>query len=106
MADHASIRFRDKAITFANGAVGETIAIPSASPTNYHHVITGRGDMPKVDLDGKLFLPPANKRTTGKLPLVIIVPGSLGVAPSHVTHAETLTDNGIAAFVLDNFAGR
>jgi dienelactone hydrolase len=36
----------------------------------------------------------------------MVVPGSLGVAPSHVAHAETLTDNGIAAFVLDNFGGR
>lgn len=107
MADNLSIRFRDKAITFANGAVGVSIAIPSASPTNYHHVISARGGMPKAELDGKLFLPPAGKRTTGgSLPLVIVVPGSLGVAPSHVAHAETLTDNGIAAFVLDNFGGR
>ena len=107
MANAAPIRFRDKAITFANGAAGETIAIPSASPVNYHHVIAARNAMPKVELDGKLFLPPAGKRVAaGKPPLVIIVPGSLGVAPSHVTHAETLTDNGIAAFVLDNFGGR
>ena len=34
------------------------------------------------------------------------MPGSLGVAPSHVTHAETLVGQGIAAFVLDNFGGR
>src|SRR6201995_2479392 len=106
MADNAPIRFRDKAITFANGAVGETIAIPSASPTNYHHVIAATSAIPKPAPDGKLFLPPAAKRAAGQLPLVIVVPGSLGVAPSHVTHAETLTDNGIAAFVLDNFAGR
>jgi dienelactone hydrolase len=106
VADNSPVRFRDKAIRFANGAAGETIAIPSASPTNYHHVITSRGGMPKANLDGKLFLPPAGKRAAGKLPLVIVVPGSLGVAPSHVTHAETLTDNGIAAFVLDNFGGR
>src|ERR1700759_3315051 len=102
----APSRFRDTAITFANGSAGETIAIPSASPTNYHHVIAKTGDMAKAELDGKLFLPPKNKRAAGKLPLVIIVPGSLGVAPSHVAHAETLTDNGIAAFVLDNFGGR
>jgi dienelactone hydrolase len=105
-ANNAPIRFRDKAIIFANGAAGVNIAIPSASPVNYHHVIEGSRDMPKAELDGKLFLPPAAKRASGKLPLVIIVPGSLGVAPSHVTHAETLTDNGIAAFVLDNFGGR
>jgi dienelactone hydrolase len=106
VADNSPIRFRDKAIAFANGAVGMNVAIPSASPTNYHHVVTARGAMPKVELDGKLFLPPTGKRSVGKLPLVIVVPGSLGVAPSHVAHAETLTDNGIAAFVLDNFGGR
>ena len=55
---NSPIRFRDKAITFANGSAGETIAIPSASPVNYHHVIAGRGDMAKATLDGKLFLPP------------------------------------------------
>ena len=88
----APIRFRDKAITFANGSTGETIAIPSASPTNYHHVITTRGAMPKVDCStASCSLPPAGQtRLAGKLPLVIVVPGSLGVAPSHVTHAETL----------------
>jgi dienelactone hydrolase len=106
MGNNTAIRFRDKAISFANGAVGETVAIPSASPTNYHHVISGRGGLQKAELDGKLFMPPAHKPGSGKLPLVIVVPGSLGVAPSHVTHAETLTDNGIAAFVLDNFGGR
>jgi dienelactone hydrolase len=106
MGNNAPIRFRDKTITFANGAVGVNIAIPSASPTNYHHVIAATSATPKAELDGKLFLPPAGKRAAGKLPLVIVVPGSLGVAPSHVTHAETLTDSGIAAFVLDNFGGR
>jgi dienelactone hydrolase len=38
--------------------------------------------------------------------LVIVVPGSLGVAPSHLAHAETLTGLGIAAFVLDPFGAR
>ena len=37
---------------------------------------------------------------------MIVVPGSLGVAPSHVAHAETLTGAGIAAFVLDGFGAR
>jgi hypothetical protein len=85
VAGNSPTRFRDKAITFANGASGLNIAIPSASPTNYHHVIAGHGELPKAALDGKLFLPPANKRAAGKLPLVIVVAGSLGVAPSHVT---------------------
>lgn len=102
----APLRFRDQAITFANGSAGQNIAIPSASPTNYHQAIAVPSDMREVTLDGKLFMPPAGKRVSGKLPLVIVVPGSLGVAPSHVAHAETLTNEGLAAFVLDSFGAR
>lgn len=102
-----SARFRDQAVTFSNGAKGEVIDIPSASPINYHQVIKAPGEIPKIMVDGQLFMPPAAKRRApGKLPLVIVVPGSLGVAPSHVAHAETLTGAGIAAFVLDSFGAR
>ena len=63
--------------------------------------------MPRVTVDGKLFLPASdNRANTGKLPLVMIVPGSLGVAPSHLSHAETLTRAGLATFVLDSFGAR
>ena len=100
-------RFRDQSIAFANGAEGRNIEIPSASPVSYHQVISAPGDMPRLTVDGKLFLPPSGKRVAkGKLPLVIVVPGSLGVAPSHVAHAETMTNEGIAAFVLDSFGAR
>lgn len=34
------------------------------------------------------------------------MPGSLGVAPSHLAHAETLVGLGLAAFVLDQFGPR
>ena len=106
-ASPAPARFKEQPITFANGAVGQNVDIPSASPRNYHQVASAPGDMPRVTVDGKLFLPPADKRATkGKLPLVIVVPGSLGVAPSHVAHAETLTNSGYAAFVLDSFGAR
>jgi dienelactone hydrolase len=60
--------------------------------------------MPKVTVDGKLFLPAS--AGSKKLPLVMIVPGSLGVAPSHVAHAESLTRAGFATFVLDSFGPR
>jgi len=100
-------RFRDQPIVFANGASGEDIEIPSASPLNYHQVLTAAPAMPRVTIDGKLFLPPARLRKgAGKLPLVMMVPGSLGVAPSHVAHAETITNEGWAAFVLDAFGAR
>ena len=80
----AAERFRDRNITFANGSVGQNIDIPSANPRNYYQAISRPAEMESVAIDGKLFLPPGASGK-GPLPLVIVVPGSLGVAPSHVT---------------------
>lgn len=96
-------RFCDQEIEFANGVRGINIQIPSAAPSNYYEVLGSTGQLEEVVLDGKLFLPPGSKEST---PLVIIVPGSLGVAPSHVRHAETLCTERIASFVLDTFGAR
>ena len=96
-------RFRDQEIIFANGSRGVNIDIPSASPVNYFQVLNAPGDMPTITLDGKLFLPPV---TGDPVPLVMIIPGSLGVAPSHVSHAEALNAAGFATFVLDCFGAR
>lgn len=102
-----SARFRDRIISFDNIGIGRNIEIPSASPINYHQVVSKPADMPRVTIDGKLFLPaPDNRSTTDKFPLVMIVPGSLGVAPSHVSHAETLSRAGFATFILDSFGAR
>src|SRR5262245_18132440 len=96
-------RFRDRTIAF-DGRAGRNIDIPSASPLNYHQVISKPGEMPPITIDGKLFLPASTG--ANKLPLVMIVPGSLGVAPSHVAHAEALTRAGFSTFVLDSFGAR
>ncbi|MCR9079015.1 MAG: hypothetical protein NXH78_07945 [Hyphomonadaceae bacterium] len=96
-----SERFGDQHIEFANGAIGKTMAFESANPVNYADVIAGTGHDRKLEIDGKLFLPPQPIATP--TPLVIVVPGSVGVAVSHLSHAETLTDLGIAAFVIDPF---
>ncbi len=98
-------RFKDEDVTLAGGSKGRNLDIPSANPVNYFGVISRSADMPRVEIDGKLFLP-TKDGATKKWPLVIIVPGSLGVAPSHLTHAESLLRAGIAAFVLDNFGAR
>ena len=102
----APARFRDRSITFANGSVGQALDIPSANPVNYHQAVSRPAEMPRMTIDGQLFLPPAGASTAAPLPLVIVTPGSLGVAPSHVAHAEALTGVGIAAFVLDPFGAR
>ncbi|WP_416897526.1 MAG: dienelactone hydrolase family protein [Minwuia sp.] len=96
-------RFRDRDVTFANGAAGRNLDITSANPRNYHQAIAEPEAAPTVTVDGKLFVPTG---ASGTLPCVIVTPGSLGVADSHVGHAETLTDLGFAAFVLDSFGAR
>jgi dienelactone hydrolase len=97
-------RFSDRYIALRNGSVGLDVEIPSASPLNYYQVVSRPADMPRVTIDGKLFLPP--QAVHHPLPLVMLVPGSLGVAGSHLAHAERITDAGIAAFVLDPFGAR
>ena len=97
------MRLREQTISFADGVVGESIEIPSADPINFHQVIREPGEMPRLTVDGQLFLPAAGGRP---LPLVIVLPGSLGVAPSHVAHARTLCELGIASFILDSFGAR
>jgi len=98
-------RLRESTITFANGSIGRNFDIPSATPANYFEAISRPAAMARVTVDGKLFLPPGASDSK-PLPLVIVVPGSLGVAASHLAHAETLTEIGIAAFVLDPFGAR
>jgi len=101
------LRFRDQDIVFANGSKGQNFEIPTANPLNYFHVISRSAELPGLSIDGKLFLPPADQRKAdGKFPLVMVVPGSLGVAASHLAHAEAVSDDGFAAFVLDSFGAR
>jgi dienelactone hydrolase len=101
------VRFRDQDTVFADDARGQNFEIPTANPLNYFHVISRAAELPQLAIDGKLFLPPSDaRRAGGKFPLVMVVPGSLGVAPSHVAHAEALVADGFAAFVLDSFGAR
>ena len=99
----AGTRFRDREVVFGNGVRGETIEVPSANPVNYWQAISDRAAMPPVTVDGKLFVPPGAR---GRVPVVVVVPGSLSIAASHLKHAETLVDMGIASFVLDPFGAR
>ena len=94
-------RFRDRSVTLA-GVVGRNVEIPSANPVNYHQAIDDPGGCEPLLADGKLFLP----RADGPLPVVMVVPGSLGVGESHLSHAATLLEAGYAAFVLDPFGPR
>jgi dienelactone hydrolase len=97
------IRFRDQEVTFANGSTGKNIEFPSRNPSNYFQAISRPDGPPNIAVDGKLFMPTGAE---GPLPCVIVAAGSLGVAPSHLSHAETATELGFAAFVLDSFGPR
>ena len=99
----AGARFRDRRIVFANGAVGAPLVVQSANPANYHAAMRAADAAPRVAIDAQLFLPPG---AHAPCPAVVITPGSLGVAPSHLAHAETLNALGAAALVIDPFGGR
>lgn len=94
-------RFRDQDVVLA-GVTGQTLEFTSADPLNYHQAISDTAGCPALAVDGKLFLPAPDVPS----PLVMVVPGSLGVGPNHLAHAETLLDEGYAVFVLDPFGPR
>ena len=94
--------FGDEEIVLGNGIAGEGVAVPTANPTGFYQAIAESERMEAGEIQGCVFVPPGE----GPWPVVIVVPGSLGVAPSHVFKAELLTDAGIAACVIDPFGGR
>ncbi len=79
------------------------LVIETANPTNYYEVISAPRDMPRTQIDATLYSP-ANAK--GRVPAIIVVPGSLGMAPSHVRHAQTFVELGMAACVIDPFGRR
>ena len=79
------------------------LVIETANPKNYHEVINAPGAMRRVQIDATLYLP---AEANAPLPVVIVVPGSLGIAPSHVRHALTFVELGMAACVIDPFGRR
>ncbi|MXZ36947.1 MAG: prolyl oligopeptidase family serine peptidase [Holophagales bacterium] len=98
----ATVSLTDGPVVLGNGIAGETLPIPTADPTGFHQAISEPDAMPVTEILGSLFLPPG----TGPWPVVIVVPGSLGVAPSHVAKADLLTEAGIACCVIDPFGTR
>ena len=92
----------DDQFCLANGLAGEALTVPSANPKNFYQAISNTAEMPRLDLWAKLFVPDGH----GPFPVVIVVPGSLGLQPHHLAHAATITDAGIAACAIDPFGPR
>lgn len=82
----------------------EIIPIPSNTVTD-RQMLTGDANGQAVMLAGELRLPPAPPGA-GKVPAVILVHGSGGINASHAAWAAELNAIGVAAFILDSFAGR
>ena len=85
-----------------NGIRGQTLHVPSANPTGFFQAISATDSMPGAEILAKLFMPAGRSAR----PVVVVVPGSLGVGPSHLASAKLLTDRGIAACVVDPFGLR
>ncbi len=84
------------------GITREVIAFESANPRNYWQAITDPSGCPSVEITAQLYLPEGPR----PLPIVAVVPGSLGIGPNHRAHARTLLEAGLAACILDPFGGR
>ena len=94
--------YHEQSVTLSNGVSGEIIAIPTANPASYFEAISEAANMETAEIYGQLFFP----SDVNQPDIVIVVPGSLGVAPSHLYKAEVLTDAGYAACVIDPFGMR
>jgi len=85
------------------GAIERPLVLETANPTNYFEVMSVAGAMQRTRIDATLYAPGDR---SGPLPTIVVVPGSLGIAPSHVRHALTFVELGIAACVIDPFGRR
>ena len=92
----------DAPIQLSNGIEGAIWTVNTANPSNFYQAISKPADSPTTTIFAQTFLPGG----TQKPPVVIVVPGSMGVAPSHVAKAEILTEAGIAACIIDPFGAR
>ena len=94
--------FADTPHRLQGGIEGELVELPTRSPMSYQQAIADPGSAAAGVIDGQLFIPVG----AGPWPVVTVIPGSLGVAPSHLVKADYLTEAGIAAFVIDPFGRR
>lgn len=92
----------DGEITLDNGIQGTTWQVPTGNPATFHQALSDPDAVPATTIYAQTFLPAG----TDTPPIVVVVPGSLGVAPSHIYKAELLTNAGIAACLLDPFGSR
>ena len=89
-------------LVLPSGRDGTSLSIPTANPRNHFEAMSGGASLPRIPMPGTLFLPEGD----GPFPVVIVVPGSLGLAPSHLAKSDLLVDAGIAACPIEPFEAR
>ena len=89
-------------VVLENGIESEVVTIPTANPANYFEAISNPSSMHTADIEGHLF----SINHNGPSPVVVIVPGSLGISAANMSSANDLTSAGISAFLIDPFGGR
>ncbi|MGE0621951.1 MAG: dienelactone hydrolase family protein [Pseudomonadales bacterium] len=92
----------DVPLELGNGVRGTPWQVDTANPASFFELISSPDSAPLTRIFAQTFLPEGKERP----PAVIVVPGSLGVAPSHLHKAELLTSAGLAACVIDPFGSR
>lgn len=89
-------------ITLGNGVEGERLRIKSATPSTYFEAISAPVAVETTEITSHLFLP----ESSGPFPIVIMVPGSLGISDNNVRAATSLVEAGIACCLIDPFTER
>jgi dienelactone hydrolase len=87
--------------TLAGGETGR-VGFETVTPTNTEFLTGSAGGKPVV-IWGHLALAPGG---AGRMPAVILLPGSEGIGRREARWAEELTALGIAAFMVDSLTGR
>jgi dienelactone hydrolase len=83
----------------------ETYSFPTRNVSGFKELISGKS-VTNAEGFGALYLP-MEATETNKVPLMVILHGSGGTWGGRgARHAELLTQNGIAALVIDSFANR
>ncbi len=92
----------DTPLVLDNGIEGSPWQVTTTNPRNFFELISHPAELPASTIYAQTFFPPGADHS----PAVILVPGSMGVAPSHLRNAALLTDVGIAVCVVDPFGKR
>ena len=99
---HMTTFLDETPLRLENGLIGIPWQVNTANPTNFHEAISKSESIESVRIWAQTFLPEGAANPA----VVLVVPGSLGIADSHIHKARLLTDAGIAACLIDPFGTR